>query len=354
MSRTATRLLVLVAIVTGAAALGWWAGTTVASPPEDPIEPVAEIEYTVAEGEVGRSLSFGAVAEWDRTLVGRNQAPGVVTEVVADGTPLAAGAVTARVDLRPVVVAQGDVPMFRDLARRASGPDVVQLQALLTELGFYAGELDGVFGAGVRSAVQAWQDSMGVEDDGVVRRGDLVFVPELPARLVVASDLEVGTPLSGGEPLLFRLAPAPVFAIRLAPEQRDVVPLDADVRVAYPDGVWDAVIASVSEPLDEGILELALTAPDGGPVCGDECAEWVAIEGRTVLGAEIVVEPTVAGPVVPGAAIRTRPDGAPYVVLDGGAEQEVTVLGASDGLAVVDGVEAGDVVILSFDPTEAP
>jgi peptidoglycan hydrolase-like protein with peptidoglycan-binding domain len=313
----------------------------------------APVTYQVVEGVVGRSLTFAAVAEWSLEPIGVGSVSGVVTSVgVEPGVEVAAGDVLLTVDLRPMVVAVGDVPSFRDLALRAEGPDVVQLQELLSDLGHYSGELDGVFGSGVRAAVKAWQESLGVVDDGVVRAGDVVFVPALPARVVLGEQVRVGARLSGGEELVWLVPDTPVFWIPLSVEQRSLVPLSAEVSVTYADGVWPArIVSAVEGEFDQ--LDLILEADDGGAVCGDVCVEWVGLSGRTDFRVEIVVEPRVSGPVVPAAGLGTGSDGEPFVTLEDGSTVPVTILGASDGLAVVEGVSVGDVLLLPFErPSE--
>jgi hypothetical protein len=68
--------------------------------------------------------------------------------------------------------------------------------------------------------------------------------------------------------------------------------------------------------------------------------------GETSFSTEIVVVPETEGPVVPVAGVVTSPDGSTAVVLVGGEMVEVTVLAVADGLAVVEGVSAGDVIVL--------
>lgn len=54
------------------------------------------------------------------------------------------------------------------LQEGSSGPDVTVLQQLLAQKGFSPGTIDGQFGPGTRAAVQAFQRSVGLDDDGVV------------------------------------------------------------------------------------------------------------------------------------------------------------------------------------------
>ncbi len=340
--------LVVTVLVAAAAAAGWWAGRVALEPPADPLaEASGPVTYIVEEGSVGRSLTFTAVATWELVPVGRNAAAGVVTSVeIQPGELVDAGDVVYTVDLRPVVVAEGSVPSFRPLARKTEGPDVAQLQTLLTELGFYHDDIDGSFGRSTRTAVKAWQKALGVADTGVVEAGDLVFVPELPARLVVGDPVQLGARLGGGEETVFLVPDDPLFRIPLAVEQRALVPLSADVYVTYPDGVWNARIERATESPEFGQLDLILAGADGGPVCGDVCAEWVDLQKPTDFRADIVVIPEQTGPVVPVAAISTDPGNRAFVTLTDGSMIPVDVVESANGLAVVDGIEAGTELLL--------
>jgi peptidoglycan hydrolase-like protein with peptidoglycan-binding domain len=314
------------------------------------LEPVT---FVVEEGSVGRSLTFTAVAEWELVPVGRNSAAGVVTSVdVAPGDEVSAGAVLYTIDLRPVVAAVGAVPAFRDLSLRSEGPDVAQLQSLLAELGLYGGEVDGSFGSSTRTAVRAWQQLLGVNDDGVVRAGDVVFVPELPVRVAFSEALTVGARLGGGEEVVLVVPADPVFRVPLSIEQRNLVPLSAEVAVTFPEGVWSGRVDRAVESPEFGQLDLIVTAGDGGSLCGSDCARWVDLEKRTDFRVDIVVIPEASGPVVPIAALHTDAANQPFVIGADGAEIPVTIVAASQGIAVVEGVEAGTVIVLPVGGTE--
>ncbi len=47
------------------------------------------------------------------------------------------------------------------------GPEVVQLQQRLFDLGYYQGEMDGQFGGGTRGAVEIFQAQHGLKADGL-------------------------------------------------------------------------------------------------------------------------------------------------------------------------------------------
>lgn len=346
------RILIAILIIAVVGALGFWAGRVVLVPPADPLEGGAEpVTYTVTEGRVGRSLQFAAVAEWELRPLAWNAAAGVVTSVaVSSGDEVAVGETLYSVNLRPVVVAAGEVPAFRDLALNSSGADVAQLQALLFDLAFYSGEVDGVFRTTTRTAVRAWQVSLGVPVDGVVRRGDVIFLPELPVRVAFSSDLTVGASLSGGERLVLTVPSDPVFRVPLAVEQRTLVPLSAPVRVTFTEGVWEGRVDRAVETPEIGRLDLILTASDGGPICGGECARWVELERPTDFLVEIVVIPETGGPVVPVAAIQLDAGNQPFVTTPTGERIDITIVESAQGIAVVEGIEIGTVILVRVTP----
>lgn len=351
--RRSLKIVLVVVSMAVLVAAGWWAASVALESPEDPLADREPVTYTVDVGSVGRSLRFAAVAVWQFEDLARNASSGVVTSIGVDpGAVVSAGDILYTVDLRPVVVAEGVVPAFRDLSLRSVGEDVAQLQGLLTELGIFEGEVDGSFGTGLRTAVRVWQESLGVPDNGVVRLGDVVFVPQLPARVVLADEVVVGAPLGGGEVAVRLMLDDVRFWIPLAPEQRSLVPLSAEVMVTHGEAIWDARISEAVEEEGTGQLNLNLEASDGGPVCGGDCEAEVSIRGQTSFPAEIVVVPETEGPLVPVAAIQSLPDGTTVVTAVDGSHIPVVVVASSDGLAVVEGVDPGDVILLPMEVEE--
>ena len=339
-------------LLTLMAAAGFWAGRVALAPPDDPLAATADpAAYEVVEQTIGQSLQFAATAEWKTTPLVRAAAPGVVTSIgFAPGDAVDAGDVLFTVNLRPTVLAAGSVPAFRDLQAGDRGADVRQAEALLVAEGFLDGAPDDEFDEATAAATRARQESLGLEPDGIVRHGDVLFTPELPVRVLATEALSVGATLTGAEVVVSRLATAPTIVVPLTSEQRNLVPLSGTVRVNYAEGTWDAVIARAAEATEQGVdeLSLVLEAADGGVVCRDACAEWIPFTGRTSFEADIVVVPETTGPVVPVAAIVTDPGGAHSVQMVDGTQAPIDVLVSTGGLAVVDGVEPGDVVVLPF------
>lgn len=332
-----------------AAALGAWAGRATFTPPSTDATHEAPVLHTVTEETVGRVQEFPASATWRSTPLVVGAASGTVTSVeVEPGTTVEAGDTLLTVDLRPTVVARGDVPAFRDLASGARGADVRQLETLLATTGHLAKQrVDDVFDAATTAAVRAWQKASGYPVDGVVRLGDVAFAPTLPARVVLAEDVRVGWPAPTGVSIASALADAPEFVVRLSADQQDLVPSSGDVTVAGPkDAVWEGAIAGASIT-DQGELLLTLEGPDGAPLCGTTCADVPADAAAAIYTASIVVVPERTGPAVPAAALLSDASGATFVEAADGTRVPVTVLAQARGLAVVDGVEAGTQVRLA-------
>lgn len=335
------------------AALGFWAGRQVLVPPEDPLEGAGQaVTYTVQEGQVGRSLRFTTAAEWELVPLARNSASGTITTVdFVSGDLASVGQVLYTVDLRPVIVGEGAIPSFRDLSLNATGPDVAQLQELLTTLGHFTGEVNGTYGFTTQVAVQAWQGAMGITPtDGVFRRGEVVYLPSLPEAIALAEELRIGSPVGGGEELILGVPSDPEFWIPLSTEQRDLIPLAADVFVTYPEGRWAARVDRAVEG-DFGQFNLYLTAVDGGAVCGADCTRWVDLLERTNFESQIVVIPETSGAVVPVAAIRSDAGNQTFVETEAGERIDITVIESSQGIAVVEGVDLDTVIVL---PMTAP
>lgn len=300
--------------------------------------------YEVASGRVGRTQNVFVNASWALAEGARNALPGIVTSVEHQGGEAEAGQVLYRVNLEPVVVATGNVPTFREMTMGMVGPDVAQLQGLLGYLGLYAGRADGDFDASVADAVERWQRRLKSDETGSVKAGSLLFVPRLPARLVLGADVKVGEMLQGGEVAVQQVADAPSFVVPLLAEQQRFATAGVDV-VIQPEGSdvgWNGKVASV-DPGENGGFDLQIVGTDDEPVCGDRC-DAIPVGETIILPGQIILVPPREGPVIPIGAVLTAPDGNAHVVMADGAERPITILAASGGLAVVDGIAVGDVI----------
>ena len=343
-SRTSwTRWIALaVALLLVGAAIGW-AATAVLTPPRDLSDPTAYTFVEVADGEVGSSITLNTVAEWTLTPVGSNLASGTVTSIAVEpGQEVSAGAVLYTVNLRPVVIAQGAIPAFESLSAGSKGADVAQLQSLLAALGIFHGTVNGTFGSSTTAAVKAWQKSLGVTADGMVQPGDIVFVPALPTR--VALDTEVvkrGAILSGGETVVKGLPPTPSFTVPVSDTQASLIPSGTTVEITSPSGdVWTG-FAGDQVPDEFSTINVTLTGEGDATICGEQCAD-VPVTGQTFLSSKVVTVATVTGLRVPSAALLSKADGSVVVIDKAGKEHAVTVVTSARGMSIITGVKAGD------------
>lgn len=236
-TRRGGRTWILFLVVVAAATVGWW---YLSQEAEAPVEPEAEVELSFAE-VVRRDLV--EVETYDGTL-GRsdgdailNRAPGTLTAAVAPGATVTAGQELYRVDDYPVVLLPGDLPAWRQLEEGVDeGPDVEQLERALADLGYDPDEtvtIDEEFTTLTEDMVQRWQEDLGVEDDGVVELGEVIFLPgDVRIADVTAA---VGSPLQSGSQLLMTSSVDIVVLIDLPTADQGVLEEGDSVIVVLPD-----------------------------------------------------------------------------------------------------------------------
>ena len=87
---------------------------------------------------------------------------GRVSQVgIADGDEIAAGDVILSLDGRPAVAANGDFSFYRALDVGSDGPDVLQLERILSEAGYDPGNVDRLYTEATRAALRNWQIDYG-------------------------------------------------------------------------------------------------------------------------------------------------------------------------------------------------
>ncbi|MDK6374243.1 hypothetical protein QP112_09140, partial [Actinotignum timonense] len=112
-------------------------------------------------------------------------------------------------------------------------------------------------------------------------------------------------------------------------------------------------ITGEPEETEGGQVKVPVTAEDGGLLCGTRCGELPASQ-KAYLLTDIEIVPAVTGPTVPISALSTMPDGTVSVRVAGeAAPRTVTVQTVAGGLAVVEGVRAGESVYALADAKKA-
>lgn len=329
----------LVVLVVGVLAT-WWATSQLLPPKESsPSGSLQVATHVAAVGEVAETTSLTADVVFQPGPSGVAGAAGTLTSVVLDpARAVSAGDVLVTIDLRPVVVAAGEVPVFRDLHEGLSGPDVAQLRALV---GVTEGE---EFDATVQEAVIEWQESLGVEADGIVRRGDVVFLAQLPTRAHVADGVQLGGEVGPGQVLVHTVQDRASVTVtdRAGGQLREG--LLAEILV--PD--QDPVGARLGQPslAQDGNAQFPLLDTNGDPACTLSCGLAFPVPGPGQVQVTVEIVTPATGVVVPDSAVATQPDGSTVVLAVDGAPIPVQVVTTASGMSLVEGLDAGTEVRL--------
>lgn len=165
-----TALAVIAAVAVLAAGVGWFAGQRIKSPADIAAETEAPeaslITVPVEERELSTSVVIRGQVEFDDVAeIPVNPSVSgstIITNVpLAIGEDLIEGAVAIEVAGRPLLVLEGELPVFRPLAPGVEGPDVRQLEEALTRLGYNAGQVDEVFDNNTEEAIAAFYRAAG-------------------------------------------------------------------------------------------------------------------------------------------------------------------------------------------------
>lgn len=335
MKRTRTRgHIVWAGVLVAAIALTWAAAWAILRVPEPEVTVPENPTVIVEQGEAGFSASAEATVRFDVGRVATSGSDGVVTSIdVAPGAPIEAGDVLLTIDMRPVVAMRGSIPAYRDLSTNNSGDDVAQLRAHfdLAEGDRFDWELE--------VAVMAWQRELGIRDDGVVRAGDVLFLPDMPARGAPAEDVRVGSSVTPGADLFVTAAPEATLLLTI--DQLPRVNQGQAVTVHLPDGT--DLQGTIGDQISDQSSTLQYTVVDdeGAPVCGAACASLFSPDQESFVPVSIEVIPVEQGLIVPNSAIGTGPSGEAVVQTPAGEVIEITVVVRGDGVSVVEGVDAG-------------
>jgi len=219
-------LVVVLALMMGAAVVGWLAGTLIQSPAEAaartapptpspilvPVEKRLLTTDIVTRG-VGRYGLPQAVSLAPSTAKG---ATAIITTLPTPGTQINEGDRLLTASERPVFVLQGTTPVYRDLHPGLTGTDVRQFEESLQRLGFDPGMVDGLFDDQTSAAVVAWYGAAGWQPmaPGPAQTAAL---QALEANLAAARDAQSSAEESAAA------APLLVEAIRAKAEQANKV-----------------------------------------------------------------------------------------------------------------------------------
>lgn len=330
--------------------IGVIAGRATFRPPEVEVPTAVTQTYVVVDGAVGETASYPVTATWSSTELAVGANAGTVTTVpIETGSVIDSGDVLYSLDLKPVVVAKGEVPAFRDLSLDDKGADVQQVQQLMVDLNFATISPDGHYGPATMRAIKKWQKSLGVVPTGVITAGDIAFAEPLPSRVRLDAKLRRGQILTAGDVVLYAVNPVPEFSISVGTAQQNTsLSPGTEVWVNSGSERWQAQVVSL-EVREDGGEWAVLGGVDGATICGDSCDSVPILDGGTILPGDVVLTPEASGPIVPLSTMSTGPDGSVFVRLANGTPVTVQVLATDGARSVVTGVTAGQELLLFAD-----
>lgn len=244
------------------------------------------------------------------------------------------------------VINNGSLVMTLPGSEPMNGPDVEQLEASLASLGFDPGPVDGTFTSETRQAVVEWQEASGLEPDGVVNLGEVVF---RDGSVRVASQATApGAPVNPGGAVLTVTASDIVVTAELSPQDQGLVAVGDAVMIELPDN--SEISGSITEiasvvtvnPVGDNYFEVTVVLDDSSQA-GDLDEAPVEVS--------IVTDSVTNVIAVPVTALLALQEGGYAVEVDegGGATRLVGVDTGffADGFVEITGdVQPGDRVVV--------
>jgi peptidoglycan hydrolase-like protein with peptidoglycan-binding domain len=206
-----------------------------------------------AQADDGDGPRLGSAAVSRRTLVEQqdvdgtlghgdavplvNRTNGTLTWLAAPGSTVDRGEPLYEVDGRKVRLLFGDRPAWRTLGPDTSGVDVKQLKQNLVALGY--GTASGLgtgdaWTAATTEAVKRWQKAVGLDQDGIVDLGEIVF--QAGAVIISSQSGHVGEDARPGGAVLTATPAATLVTVGLDASKRDLIAAGDTVDIELPGG----------------------------------------------------------------------------------------------------------------------
>jgi Putative peptidoglycan binding domain len=239
------RKVLLLVVVLLAVSAAWWTtrplSTTETSSTEPTVEELATTRIVRTDLVETETLTGTLRFAEPTTLVA--QLPGTVTWLRAEGDVVDRGDVVMEVDGAPVILFVGDRPMWRLLRQGvADGNDIEELETNLAALGFDddgSMTVDQEFTSATRRAVRDWQESVGLDDTGVVEPGRVLYVEQ--AIRIGKTALLVGGPVVPGTPAFTVSSPSQEIVVWNDADKPELLEIATTVQVTLPD---DRIVAA--------------------------------------------------------------------------------------------------------------
>jgi len=201
---------------------------------------------TVGEREVDGAMSVKLVSTWGASndvQLSRFESGGYITSLRQLGTgDVRVGDPLLSIDEEVVLAQVGGVPFYRELKKGAQGADVVQLDALLVELGLIAdSSLDssGLFSSRTKEAVKALEQQTLRTPDGVFDPSTFLYLQEGSEQLD-GFEVSIGSYVQPGE--IVAVTERKLLAIEIASLDGSKLPdlfNDQPVTILVDDQTWE-------------------------------------------------------------------------------------------------------------------
>ncbi|WP_051247117.1 peptidoglycan-binding domain-containing protein [Nocardioides halotolerans] len=306
---------------------------------------VRRTDLTETLTETGQ-LGYGNALDLPTGLTGTVTWLPDVGGVVENGEPV------YRLDADPVLRLDGKVPAWRDLDPGvSSGRDVLQLERALTALGYTRDldlEVDGDWTWVTTIAVERWQRDHGLDDDGELPLGRVVFTDgDVRVATMPVAD---GTAVQPGTVVLQVSATQRTVTVSVDPTQKRLAPVHKAVELEFPDGttargrIREVEHLPATEASDETLdVRIEVVGPKAKRQEVDQQVDGTSVQ---VGFAHTVAEDVLAMPVTAlvalvagGYGVEKVADGdTAYVAVTAGAFSETLVEVESPDLAEGDEV----------------
>jgi membrane fusion protein, multidrug efflux system len=259
--------------------------------------------------EAGKTVTVAAAAPY-RTVV-------VTKMPVKAGQKISPGHVIAQLDGRPVILLRGKLPAYRDLRVGDTGPDVTQLQAALTSLGYSDFDERGYFGPSTALAVETLFEHFGyrvplytprarksrANPTGIkpppevyLPMSDVCFIPTASA--IVITTTKAGSSLAAGQAVT-RLATGPPYVTGVLSAHQvalartgSAARIRAGNRRRSTDGVLTAIAAIPAGPRSaQPQFPVTITTDKALP------ENLIGTTVRLTLWSTVTTEPVLSVPV---------------------------------------------------------
>jgi multidrug efflux pump subunit AcrA (membrane-fusion protein) len=238
------RVVAVAAILAAGAAGGWWlqqggvaAGGPVTTDGGDTIDgavTTAEVERQTLTVTEDFDAILGYTTEYDVLgFLG-----GTLTWAVQAGTVVTSGQLLYETDgTNRAALMYGSRPAWRSLeAEVSNGVDIRQLEENLLLLGYTrkGDVIDRHWDTDTTAAVKRWQRDVGLEVDGTVELGEVVFLPE--AIRITEVQAKLGSGVGPGAPIMTATSNRRVVSLDLDATDVELVNAGDAVTVELPDG----------------------------------------------------------------------------------------------------------------------